>query len=179
MNGCDTTKFDLNKAKKCMKASAYPNGFDMTIKVSSDERKKVAEEIKTLLSEIGIKVKIKKEDQNKLISEITEHSYEAAMISYSMSSGTVIHAEPLYRPGNSLNFAANKDSEISDLLKKAFGVKPAEKKKYLSRAYQLMKKRNDYIGLYWPTVYDAKNNHLKQKEPVTSEKFVIANMYWE
>lgn len=36
-----------------------------------------------------------------------------------------------------------------------------------------------YIGLYWPTIYDAKNIALKQKEEVNSEKFVIANMYWE
>lgn len=82
-------------------------------------------------------------------------------------------------PGRYLNFAASTDSEISDLLEKASSVKPEEKAELLSRAYQLMKEKNIYIGLYWPTVYDAKFVNLKQKEPVTSEKFIIANMYWE
>lgn len=177
--GCDDTEFDLNKAKECMTASAYPEGFDMTIKVIDDERAKVVDEIGTLLSEIGIRVTAEKEDISQLLSEVTEHSYEAAIISYSMSSGTVAHAAPLFNPGDSLNFAASTDSEIADLLGKASSVKPEEKTEILSKAYQLMKEKNIYIGLYWPTVYDAKNVKLKQKAMVTSEKFIIANMYWE
>ena len=179
VDGCDTTEYDLKKAKECMAASTYSDGFDVTIKVNNDEREKVAEQIGTMLSEIGIRINIVKEDTNQLISELTEHSYEAALLSYSMSSGTVTHVEPLYRPGDSLNFAANTDSEIADLLVKSSAVKPEEKTEYLSKAYELMKERNDYIGLYWPTVYDAKVSNLKQKAQVTSEKFIIANMYWE
>lgn len=167
------------EAKECMTASAYPEGFDMTIKVSDDERAKVVKEIGTLLSEIGIHVTAEKEDISQLLSEVTEHSYEAAIISYSMSSGTVAHAAPLFNPGDSLNFAASTDGEIADLLGKASSVKPEEKTEILSKAYQLMKEKNIYIGLYWPTVYDAKNVKLKQKAMVTSEKFIIANMYWE
>lgn len=179
MEGCNDTEFDLIKAKECMAESSYPDGFDMTIKVGSDEWEKVAEEIGTLLSEIGIHITIEKEDLNQLVSEITEHSYETAIVSYSMSSGTVLHAAPLFHPGDSLNFAASTDGEITDLLEKASSVKPEEKEELLSKAYQLMKEKNIYIGLYWPTIYDAKNSKLKQKAPVTSEKFIIANMYWE
>lgn len=179
VEGYDTSEFDLNKAKECMAMSSYPEGFDMTIKVSTDERENVAEVIGTLLSEIGITIKIEKEEQNQLLKEITERSYETAIISYSMSSGTIMHAEPLFRPGSSLNFSGCTDSRIFDLLEKACGVNKQEKNEYLSEAYQQMKDRNDYIGLYWPTVYDAKTDHLKQLSPVTSEKFIIANMYWQ
>lgn len=179
MEGCNNTEFDLNKAKECIAASEYPDGFDMTIKVSDDERVKVAEEIGTLLSEIGIHVAVEKEELSQLLSEATEHSYEAVITSYSMSSGTVTHATPLFRPGDSLNFAASTDGEIAELLEKSSSVKPEEKAELLEKAYQLMKEKNIYIGLYWPTIYDAKNAKLKQKAPVTSEKFIIANMYWE
>lgn len=179
MEGCNAAEYNLNKAKKCMAESSYPDGFDMTIKVSNDEREKVAGEIGTLLSEIGIRVNIEKEDINQLLSEITKHSYEAAITSYSMSSGTVTHAAPLFHPGDSLNFAASTESEISELLLKASSVDPEKKTELLSKAYQLMKEKNIYIGLYWPTIYDAKSVKLKQKNIVTSEKFIIANMYWE
>lgn len=179
MEGCDDVDFDLNKAKEYMAESAYPDGFDMTIKVNNDEREKVVEAIGTLLSEIGIHVTAEKEDVNQLLTEAAEHSYEGAIISYSMSSGTVAHAAPLFRPGDSLNFAASTDSEIVELLEKASTVAPEEKTEILSKAYQLMEEKNIYIGLYWPTIYDAKSVKLKQKDMVTSEKFVIANMYWE
>lgn len=179
MEECNDTEFDLTKAKECMAESSYPDGFDMTIKVSSDEWEKVAKKIGTLLSEIGIRVTVEREELNQLLSEMTEYTCEAAIISYSMSSGTVTHATPLFRPGDSLNFAASKDGEIADLLSKASSVDPKEKQKLLKEAYQQMKEKNLYIGLYWPTVYDAKNSKLKQKVPVTSEKFIVANMYWE
>lgn len=179
MEGCNDTEFNLNKARKCMAESAYPDGFDMTIKVNNDEREKVVKAIGTLLSEIGIHVKAEKEDVNQLLSEATEHTYEGAIISYSMSSGTVTHAAPLFYPGDSLNFAASTDDEIANLLGKASSVKPEKKEKLLSKAYELMREKNIYIGLYWPTIYDAKNAKLQQKVPVTSEKFIIANMYWE
>lgn len=179
MEGCSDTEFNLNKARKCMAASAYPDGFDMTIKVSSEEREKVAKAIGTLLSEIGIRVKVEKVKVNQLLSDATEHSYEAAITSYSMSSGTVAHAAPLFHPQDSLNFAASRDGEIANLLEKASSVKLEKKEKILSRAYQLMREKNIYIGLYWPTIYDARNVQLQQTAPVTSEKFIIANMYWE
>ena len=179
MEGCDDVEFDLNKAKEYMAASAYPEGFDMTIEVNNDEREKVAEAIGTLLSEIGIHVTVEKEEINQLLSNASKHTYEASITSYSMSSGTVAHAAPLFRPGDSLNFAATTDGEIVELLEKASSVEPEKKKEILSKVYQLMEEKNIYIGLYWPTVYDAKNVELKQKEMVTSEKFVIANMYWE
>lgn len=177
VEGCSDTEFNLTKAKKCIAESGYPDGFDMTINVSDDE--KVAKEIGTLLSEIGIRVKVKKMDVNKLIEAAVGHKYEAAITSYSMSSGTITHAAPLFHPKDSLNLAANKDSEIADLLEKASSVKPDKKPKLLEKVYKLMKEKNIYIGLYWPTIYDAKDADLKQKVPVTSEKFIIANMYWK
>lgn len=179
IEGCSDTEFNLNKAKKCMAASAYPDGFDMTIKVSNEEREEVAKAIGILLSEIGIRVKVEKEEVSQLLSEASEHSYEAAITSYSMSSGTVTHATPLFYPEDSLNFAASTDGEIANLLEKASSIKLEKKEKILSKAYQLMKEKNIYIGLYWPTIYDARNAKLQQKVPATSEKFIIANMYWE
>ncbi|MBU5681127.1 ABC transporter substrate-binding protein [Blautia sp. MSJ-9] len=179
VSGCDSTEFDLNKAKEYMAKSAYPDGFDLTIKVGDDVRKNVAEEIGTLLAELGIKVTVEMEEMSQVITDLYDLSYEAAIISYSMSSGTVTHAVPLFKVGDSMNFAGNTDGEIADLLEQSVKVEQEKKTELLTKAYQLMKEKNIYIGLYWPTVYDAKNENLEQKEPVTSEKFIIANMYWE
>lgn len=179
IHGCEKTEFNLKKAKKYMAESAYPDGFDLTIEAGNDEYEKVAEEIKTLLSQIKIKVKIKKMELNKVLDDMYSFKYEAALISYSMSSGNVSHVAPMFKKGNTLNFASSKDGRIGELLEKSIAVKEEQRNTVLKKAYKLMKEQNIYIGLYWPTIYDAKNIALKQKEEVNSEKFIIANMYWD
>ena len=179
INGCDTADYDLVKARKFMEASAYPDGFDMTIEVGHDYWVKVAEEIGTLLSEIGIRVTVQEKTISEELEDFMDFSYTAGIMSYSMSSGTFSHATPLFRAGDELNFSSSEDGEIGDLLEKAVTVGDDEREEFLKNAFQLMKEKNLYIGLYWPTIYDAKIADLHQKNPVTSEKFIIANMYWE
>ena len=177
--GCDTVDYDLAKAKECMAESAYPDGFDMIIEVGHDYWAKAAEEIGTLLSEIGIRVTVEEKTLSEELNDFQNFSYTAGIMSYSMSSGTFSHATPLFKAGDALNFSCSPDGEIGDLLEKAVTVEENERGELLQEAYQQMKEKNLYIGLYWPTVYDAKTAALKQKDPVTSEKFIIANMYWE
>ena len=179
LEGCDTVDYDLVKAKEFMAASAYPDGFDMTIEVGHDYWGKVAEEIGILLSEIGIKVTVEEKTLSEELDDFMDFSYTAGIMSYSMSSGTFSHATPLFKAGDALNFSCSPDGEIGDLLEKAAMVGEDERGDLLQEAFQQMKEKNLYIGLYWPTVYDAKTDALKQKDPVTSEKFIIANMYWE
>ena len=179
IDGCDTVDYDLAKAKGFMAKSAYPDGFDMTIEVGHDYWVKVAEEIGTLLSEIGIKVTVEEKKISEEVDDFMDFSYTAGIMSYSMSSGTFSHATPLFKSGDALNFSCSPDGEIGDLLEEAVTVGEDEREGILEKAFQQMKEKNLYIGLYWPTVYDAKMSALKQKDPVTSEKFIIANMYWE
>lgn len=179
IDGCDTVDYDLVKAREFMEASAYPDGFDMTIEVGHDYWVKVAEEIGTLLSEIGIQVTVEEKTISEELEDFMDFSYTAGIMSYSMSSGTFSHATPLFKAGDELNFSSSEDGEIGDLLEKAVTVGDDEREEILKNAFQLMKEKNLYIGLYWPTIYDAKIADLHQKNPVTSEKFIIANMYWE
>lgn len=179
IHGCEETEFNLKKAKKYMAESAYPDGFELTIEAGNDEYEKVAGEIKKLLSQIKIRVIIKKMEINEVLDDMYSHKYESAIISYSMSSGNVSHVAPMFKKGNALNFACSKDDRIGELLEKSIAVKERQRNAILNKAYKLMKEQNIYIGLYWPTIYDAKDIDLKQREVVNSEKFVIANMYWE
>lgn len=177
--GCDTVDFNLNRAKECMAASAYPDGFDLTIEVGTETREKVAKEIAVLLSEIGIRVTIERKEISEVLRDWFDYSYTATISSYSMASRIISHAAPLFRAGDSLNFSRSPDGEIGELLEKSTEADNDEKTQYLAQAYQRMKELNLYIGLYWPTIYDAKNASLQQSEPVISEKFIIANMSWE
>lgn len=177
IRGFDTQIYDLKKAKECMKASAYPNGFTMMLEVADEEWYRVGKAIQTQLKEIGIDVVIVRGDLKTLLAHLFAYDYDAIVTSYSMSSGDVSHAIPLFSKGG-LHFSQGDDYEIGEILQRSLAVEEKEKNELLSKAYTLMRQKNSYIGLYWPTVFDAKAANLKLKSPVTSEKYILANMFW-
>ncbi|MDO4502856.1 MAG: ABC transporter substrate-binding protein [Coriobacteriia bacterium] len=176
--GYTDSPYDVKKAKEYLAASKYPNGFTMTLEIGDTSGLKVAEAVKTLLKEINIDVKIKEEDGNKLVENALTANYDAVFLSYSMYSGNISHAIPLFGKGD-LHICQGDDSDIESRMKKSLAVGEEERDKLLGEAYTLMREKWPYIGLYWTTVHDAKVANLKLTEPVVSERFSLSNMYWD
>ncbi|MDO4501241.1 MAG: ABC transporter substrate-binding protein [Erysipelotrichaceae bacterium] len=175
--GFNESPYDVKAAREYMAQSNYPNGFTMTLEITDGE--KVAEAIKTLLKEINIEVEIELVDLDTLYGDVLGGDYDAGFLSYSMYSGHMSHAIPLFDEGY-LNIAMSPDTTIGKLMTQSLGVSDAaERDALLSEAYTLMREQWPYVGLYWTTVYDAKVSNLKLKAPVTSERFILSDMYWE
>ncbi|MDO4489280.1 MAG: ABC transporter substrate-binding protein [Eubacteriales bacterium] len=176
--GFDDSPYDVKKAREYMAASNYPDGFKMKLEIADVSGAAIAEAVKTLLKEIKIDVEIVEEDGNTLVDNALTGNYEAVFLSYSMYSGHVSHAIPLFSNGE-LHISNGDDTEIGDLLQKSLAVNEKERDRLLSEAYTMMREKWSYIGLYWITVHDAKVEKLKLREPITSERYILSNMYWE
>ncbi|MDO4484667.1 MAG: ABC transporter substrate-binding protein [Clostridia bacterium] len=176
--GFSDSPYNLKQAKEYMAASSYPDGFTMTLEISDTTGAKVAEAVKTLLQEINIDVVIVEEDGNLLVNNALDGTYDATFLSYSMYSGNISHAIPLYSSGE-LHISRGNDTEIGDLMQRSLAVDGDERDALLSQAYTMMRDQWPYIGLYWITVRDAKALNLKLTEPIVSEKYILSNMYWE
>lgn len=176
--GFNDSPFDMKKAKEYMAASAYPEGFSMTFEIGDTSGAKVAEVVKTLLHEIGIEVEIIEEDSNDLVNNVLEGNYDASFLSYSMYSGHISHAIPLFSDDD-LHLSNGNDTKIGELMKQSLAADEEERDALLSEAYTMMRDLWPYIGLYWTTVHDAKVEGLQLTEPVASEKYILSNMYWE
>ncbi|MDO4479403.1 MAG: ABC transporter substrate-binding protein [Lachnospiraceae bacterium] len=176
--GFNDSPYDVKMAKEYMAASAFPDGFTMKLEIGDTSGKKVAEVVKTLLQEINIDVEIIEEDGNVLVDNALSGNYDATFLSYSMYSGHISHAIPLFREGE-LHISRNPNTEIGDLMQQSLAVDEEKRDELLSEAYTLMRDKWPYVGLYWTTVHDAKVEGLSLKEPVTSEKYILANMFWE
>ncbi|MDO4493952.1 MAG: ABC transporter substrate-binding protein [Clostridia bacterium] len=175
--GFNDSPYDVKKAREYMAASAFPDGFTMTLEIGDASGQKVAEAVKTLLKEIKIEVEIVPEDGYVLVENALSGQYDAAFLSYSMYSGQISHVIPLFSNGE-LHLSRGNDTEIGDLLQRSLGVDAEERDELLKQAYTMMRDKWSYIGLFWVTVYDAKVEGLELTEPVVSEKYILSNMYW-
>ncbi|MDO4460432.1 MAG: ABC transporter substrate-binding protein [Clostridia bacterium] len=176
--GFNDSPYDVKKAKEYMAESEYPDGFSMTLEISDDSGSVVADCVKTLLKEINIDVEVIKEDGNLLVNNALSGNYDATFLSYSMYSGHISHAIPLFIDGD-LHLSRGNDTEIGELMQRSLAVDDEERDELLTEAYSMMRDQWPYIGLYWITVYDAKVSGLQLSEPVASEKYILSNMYWE
>ncbi len=72
--------YDVDKAKECLAASAYPNGFECTLKINSGYREKIAQIIQADLAEIGITLKIDVQEFASVTESLTNGTFTMALV---------------------------------------------------------------------------------------------------
>ena len=113
-------EYDLEKAKKLMKESKYPNGFDCTLSVTDDSVKnEICQVIQSQLKEIGINCSIQTREYGTWIDELGTGSHELSFTAWVCVTGdadytyySLLHSTQTGYPGNDA-FLKNKDVDLS------------------------------------------------------------------
>ncbi|HSV82558.1 MAG TPA: ABC transporter substrate-binding protein [Ramlibacter sp.] len=131
--GCaqDVTKYayDVNKAKSFLKASAYPNGFELNI-AAYPENAPTAEAVLGDLAEIGIKGKVEQRENSAWVKDFFAGKHRASLVSWPSSGVRDVSAlAPFFFEGGQGDY--NRDPEVMTWFKNADGAKDANERKRL------------------------------------------------
>jgi peptide/nickel transport system substrate-binding protein len=121
--------YDVAKAKAFMKASAYPNGFDISI-AAFTESGPVAEAIIGDLREIGIKGKLDFRETSAWVKDFFAGKLTAAVVPWPSSGVHDVSAlVPVFFQGGQGDYA--RDPEITAWFEKGSSISDAEERKRL------------------------------------------------
>ncbi|MBB6482668.1 ABC transporter substrate-binding protein [Spirochaeta isovalerica] len=107
------------KAKELLAAAGYPDGFEMEIMTSGDDRKKIAEVIQASLMEVGIKASIKMLEWGTFIDSVLRGDEETLILGWTSNPDPDATLTPHWFSGNigGMNFARVNDPEMDRMLK--------------------------------------------------------------
>jgi len=113
--------FDPVKAKKLLAEAGYPDGFEMEIMTSGDDRKRIAEVIQASLMDVGIKASIKMLEWGTFIDSVLKGDEETLVLGWTSNPDPDATLTPIYFSGNigGMNFSRINDPKIDQLLKDA------------------------------------------------------------
>lgn len=151
--------YNLEKAKKLMKESKYPNGFDCTLSVTDDSVKnEICQVIQSQLKEIGINCSIQTKEFGSWIDELGTGSHEISFSAWVCVTGdadytyySLLHSTQVGYPGNDA-FLKNKD--VDKLVVEGRSSADPEKRQ---EDYDQLEVLLGDICPYAPLYYDSQN----------------------
>jgi peptide/nickel transport system substrate-binding protein len=122
---------DLKKARAFMKASAYPNGFELSV-AAFGEGGPIAEAILGDLSEIGIKGKLAQQETSAWVKDFFAGKFRAAVVPWPSAGVRDVSAlVPVFFQGGQGDYV--RDPEIAAWFKAAGAIGDAAERKRLYR----------------------------------------------
>lgn len=172
---------DMEKAKECMAASAYPDGFDCTLYVNTNSlRNSIALYVQQALKEIGINVSIETRSGDEMITiqfGSNAREYDMAIVKweadYPDPSGNMT---PLFYSGNASEGGANtsnyQNQEYDALIEQELASTDLEERtKLLQDACTILSEDNPAVIFYYPVKRIAMDSAISGFE-------VNASMIW-
>lgn len=152
-------EYDLEKAKKLMKESKYPNGFDCTLSVTDDSVKnEICQVIQSQLKEIGINCSIQTREYGTWIDELGTGSHELSYTAWVCVTGdadytyySLLHSTQTGYPGND---AFLKDKDVDKLVEAGRSSADPEKRQ---EAYDQLEVLLGDLSPYATLFYDSVN----------------------
>jgi peptide/nickel transport system substrate-binding protein len=113
--------YDPEKAKALLTEAGYPDGFEMSIWASGDERKRIAEVVQANLMDIGVTASIEMLEWGTYIDRLLNGEEETYVLSWTSNPDPDATLTPHYFSGNvgGMNFARIVDPKIDEMLKNA------------------------------------------------------------
>ncbi|BEP29801.1 ABC transporter substrate-binding protein [Helicovermis profundi] len=113
--------YDPEKAKSLLKEAGYPDGFEMTIWASGDERKRIAEVIQANLMDIGVKSTIEMYEWGTYIDLLMKGEEQTLVLGWSSNPDPDSTLTPLYYSGNigGMNFSRINNPKVDQLIESA------------------------------------------------------------
>lgn len=111
--------YNPEKAKKLLAEAGFPDGFEMTITTSGDDRKRIAEVIQASLMEVGIKASIEMLEWGTFIDTGINGGHQSLVLGWTSNPDPDATLTPRFFSGNinGMNFSRTDDSKIDQLLK--------------------------------------------------------------
>lgn len=176
-------EFDLEKAKEYLAASAYPDGFDMTISCRTGGVTN-AEILQSQLGQIGINVKIDQMEGAAYIDLAMSEKMQATCASWQPATSDADN--PLRNLLYSKSKASSNDSRFNDpeydaLLDEALQeTDPVKAQELYTQVQQIVYEDCPIIPLYSPNWTVAANVHVKNVIiPAVGDAMVYKTMVWE
>lgn len=138
-------KFEYGIWQKEINGTTKTINIDLAVNKNNAQRIKVAEEIKSQLEEVGIKVNIEKISQTQYENYLKNHQYEMLLTGIYTSISPDLNE--LLGKGNLANY---ENEEIISILKDLNSIKDEEiiKEKY-NKIFEIYDQDVPYIGLYY------------------------------
>ena len=142
--------YDLERAKELLAESGYPNGFEVTLHITSVSRPymfdppRIAEAIQSYLAAVGIKVKIFQLDLSNFLLELLEGKHQMCLGGWFGDNGdpdnfmNVAYGTNSTSIGTAANFAFYINEQAQELLSKALVTYDEEERAAYYREVQEM-----------------------------------------
>jgi len=111
-------KYDPEKAKELLAEAGYPDGFELTLWASGDQRKRMAEVIQANLMEVGITATIEMLEWGTYIDELMAGNGQAFVMGWTSNPDPDSTLTPLYYSGSvgGMNFTRIEDQKVDELI---------------------------------------------------------------
>ena len=179
VNGVPTYPYDPEGAKAALAAAGYPNGFDMSIAITSSLAK-VAEVIQAQLAEVGINVTLETVESSALTSILNEGTYDSYFrqvgLTYYDPDGMVVK---LYDSKGMFNQSFYSNPQLDKAMADAKGI--LDHGQMVAAYNEILKTANTdlpAIPLYYPTIYLSYKKDLNIPYFGSMAMFYVDNWSW-
>lgn len=159
--------YDPAKAKALMAQAGYPDGFDMSITTSGDDRKRIAEVIQASLMEVGIKASIEMLEWGTFIDTAIKGGHQSLVLGWTSNPDPDATLTPRFFSGNidGMNFSRLNDPKIDQLLKEGREeLDLAKREKIYNEFHQYAMEQGQFVPLFVKNIVVGANSALKGVE---------------
>lgn len=151
-----TMPYDKEQAKLLLAQVGYtkekPLSFSLLVNKENIDRVKIAEEIKQMYEEIGVKIKVEIVDRQTYLNRIKSKQFDAFLggwqLSYATDLSFMLHSSKIQE---GQNYVGYKDEKMDQLLGQTFTATNSNIKTNYGKLQAYFKEKNPYISLYFKT----------------------------
>lgn len=165
--------FDIERARKTLTASGYPDGFDMEIVLSSDNRSRMAQILQDDYRKIGVNISIRQMEFSAMLQYLEQDKHDAFIMSWSeghnhdLTVTTNFHSEG----GNRMHYS---NPTVDQLIERARGTLDWEMCKPLYKELQkLVMIDSPWIPIIQQVYVSGMNKDLRFDESVENPRGYI------
>jgi len=169
----DLYPFDIERARKTLTASGYPDGFDMEIVLSSDDRSRMAQLLQDDYKKIGVNITINQMEFSSFLQYLEDDKHDAFIMSWSEGSNHDLTVTTNFhsKGGNRMHYS---NVTVDQIIERARETLDWEMREPLYKELQkLVMHDSVWIPILQHTYVSAMNKDLRYAENVENPRHYI------
>ena len=169
----DLYPFDVERARKTLTASGYPDGFDMEIVLSSDDRSRMAQILQDDYKKIGVNITISQMEFSSFLQYLEDDKHDAFIMSWSEGSNHDLTVTTNFhsKGGNRMHYS---NVTVDQIIERARETLDWEMREPLYKELQkLVMHDSVWIPILQHTYVSAMNKDLRYAENVENPRHYI------
>jgi len=169
----DLYPFDVERARKTLTASGYPDGFDMEIVLSSDDRSRMAQLLQDDYKKIGVNITINQMEFSSFLQYLEDDKHDAFIMSWSEGSNHDLTVTTNFhsKGGNRMHYS---NVTVDQIIERARETLDWEMREPLYKELQkLVMHDSVWIPILQHTYVSAMNKDLRYAENVENPRHYI------